>query len=362
MGHSRKSSGAHITPREMNPPEQEKVEPCTSCGKPSANSLAIEPDDMALCSSCADRLRAEEAEERFDKLFRAARVLLREGIGQEDRIIPTLALANYSCEGGSYLSVSHRFENLEEGSEAWEREADAFVSIYGSLRPVRVVDGILILERLPISVQIKRDPDTKQPKKVRLFAYAHRRPAKPEDVGSLYERTLSREDVPYGLPMLGQMSFDFWNGYLVVDVTRPTIHRGYRKAPGSRHSLRAEAAPFPTPRIVQGFYEMLLGEPEGDGFYKDLATRTRGDAPKAYNLIPACVAFCLRNTGKIQGHKEIHRLLNRHVLCETHKVLPEEGVATSESNQLWRDVNDRAKVYDPLWQVGYTLYWEGDIY
>jgi hypothetical protein len=48
VGHSSKSSGApRHTPREVNPPEQEKVEPCTSCGKPSANSLAIEPDGTA---------------------------------------------------------------------------------------------------------------------------------------------------------------------------------------------------------------------------------------------------------------------------------------------------------------------------
>ena len=346
----------------MSPPEQEKVEPCTSCGKPSVNSLAIEPDDTTLCSGCADRLRAKEAEERFDELFRAARVLLREGIDQEDRIIPTLAYAKYACEGGSYLSKRHRFEELAEGSEAWEREADTFVSIYGSLRPVRVVDGILILERLPVSVEIERDYDTKQAKEVLLFAYAHRRPAKPEHVGSLYERTLSAADVPYGESSMGEMGFAVFHGHLMIYVTRMSNFILYPKAPGSGIPVREEAAPFPAPRIVQGFYKMLLGEPEGDGFYKDLATRTRGDAPKTYNLIPACVASCLRNSGKIQGRKEIHRLLNRHVLCETHKVLPEEGVTTSESNQLWRDVKDRAKVRDPLFEVGYTLYWEGDIH
>ena len=127
----------------MGTPEREKVEPCTSCGKPSANSLAIEPHDTALCSGCANRLRAEEAEERFDTLFRAARVLLREGIGQEDRIIPTLALANYNCEEGSYPSVSHHLEKLAQDSETWEREADKFISTYRNLRWVRVVDGIL---------------------------------------------------------------------------------------------------------------------------------------------------------------------------------------------------------------------------
>jgi len=347
----------------MNPPKQEKVEPCTSCGKPSANSLANEPDDTAaLCSGCADRLRAEEAEERFDKLFRAARVLLREGIGQEDRVIPTLAYAKYACEGGSYLSKRHRFENLEEGSEAWEREADVFVSIYGSLRPVRVVDGILILERLPVSVEIERDWDTKQAKKVVLFAYAHRRPAKPEHVGSLYERTLSAADVPYGESSMGQMSFAVFHGHLMIYVTRMSNFILYPRASGSGMPVREEAVPFPTTRIVQGFYEMLLGKPSGDGHYKRLATRTRGPAPTADNLIPACVAFYLRNNGKIQSPKEIQRLLNRHVLRETHKkVLPEEGYSSSESNQLWDDVSNPTKVSNPLFDVERTLYLEGDI-
>ena len=45
-----------------------------------------------------------EAEERFDELFRAARVLLRERVGQEDRVIPTLAYAGYNCEHDLYSS------------------------------------------------------------------------------------------------------------------------------------------------------------------------------------------------------------------------------------------------------------------
>ena len=362
MGHSRKSSGPRYTPREVNQLEQEKVEPCTSCGKPSANSLAKGPDETALCSGCADRLRAEEAEERFDELFKAARALLREGEDQEDRIIPTLALANYSCEGGSYLGVrSHRIEELEEGSEAWERWADSFVSMYGSLRPVRVVDGILILERLPVSVEIKRDPDTEQAKEVRLFAYPHRQPAKPEHVGSRYERTLSAAGVPYGESDMGQMGFDFSFGHLMIYVTRQEQYYLSLKASGSGSKGGAKAVPFPTPRIVQEFYKMLLGKPSGDGFHKRLATRTRGPAPSADNLISACVAFYLRNNGKIQSRKEIHRLLNRHVLRETHKFIPEVTYPTSESNQLWRDVDNPAKVRKPLLEVERMLYLEGDI-
>ena len=160
---------------------------------------------------------------------------------------------------------------------------------------------------------------------------------------------------------MGQMGFDFSFGHLMIYVTREKRYHLYPKAPGSGMPIREEAVPFPTPRIVQGFYEMLLGKPSGDGFHKRLATRTRGPAPSADNLISACVAFYLRNNGKIQSRKEIHRLLNEHVLCETHKFIPEVTYATSESNQLWRDVNDRAKVRNPLHEVGWTLYREGDI-
>ena len=112
---------------------------------------------------------------------------------------------------------------------------------------------------------------------------------------------------------------------------------------------------------MQGFYEMLLGKPSGDGFYKRLATRTRGPAPSADNLISACVAFYLRNNGKIQSRKEIHRLLNEHVLRETHKSIPEVTYPTSESNQLWDDVNNPTKVRNPLFDVERTFHREGDI-
>ena len=151
---------------------------------------------------------------------------------------------------------------------------------------------------------------------------------------------------------MGRMSFYLFDSHLTISIERGVIYWNFR----------AEATPFPTPRIVQGFYEMLLGKPSGDGFYKHLATRTRGPAPSADNLIPACVAFYLRNSGKIQSRKEIHRLLNRHVLRETHKVLPEEGYSSSETVQLWRDVDNPAKVLKPLFDVERTLYKEGDIH
>jgi hypothetical protein len=155
---------------------------------------------------------------------------------------------------------------------------------------------------------------------------------------------------------MGSMDFDFDGTYLLMIARRKVIHWA---VPGTG-KFRADLTPFPSPRIVGGFYEMLLGKPSGDGFHKRLAPRTRGPAPSAYNLIPACVAFYLRNNGKIQSPKEIHRLLNEHVLRETHKVLP-EGDTNSESSQLWQDVNNPIKVRNPLFDVERTLYSEGDI-
>jgi hypothetical protein len=68
----------------------------------------------------------------------------------------------------------------------------------------------------------------------------------------------------------------------------------------------------------------------------------------------------LRKYGKIESRKEIHRLLNEHVLCETRKALPEEAYGSSETNQLWTDASNPAKVGNPLMDAAHTLLWEGD--
>ena len=73
--------------------------------------------------------------------------------------------------------------------------------------------------------------------------------------------------------------------------------------------------------------------------------RKSGPGWKPETLIPAIVAFFLRTYGGMDGRKEIHKLLNEHVLNPAWKVhlphlerLPEEGINTSASNQLWKNV------------------------
>jgi hypothetical protein len=354
--------------------EQEKIEPCASCGKPSTNRLVTELDITALCDRCTDRRPTEEEslpppKERFDALFRAARVLLREGIDQEDQIIPTLVFARLACKDGSYVGASPFYPKLSEDAGGWERWVDKWVSLYRSLRPVRIVDEVLILERLPISIGInyeahREHPEDERPKMIWLAAYPHRQPAKPEHVASLYEKTLKDAGVPYGEPHAGRMGFDLSESQLLITIER-WLHSRFEPNPegSSGFTLRTYATPFPTPQIVQKFYQMLLGKPSGEEFYKHLATRTRGGAPNMDNLILACVAFYLRNSGRIQHRKEIHRLLNEHVLCEKrykHKAIPEEGYTSSKASQLWRDVKDDAKVREPLKNAELTFYYEGD--
>ena len=71
------------------------------------------------------------------------------------------------------------------------------------------------------------------------------------------------------------------------------------------------------------------------------------------------MAFFLRKYGDIGSRKEIQGLLNEYILCETHKRLPDDPGDPSRTTQLWRDVNNHAKVGNPLMDAAYTLWWEG---
>jgi hypothetical protein len=310
-------------------------------------------------------------EEGFGHLFKAARVLFREGVTDEGQIFPTLAFALSIGSGRDpdrdprehdpfdHLDYDYkRLVKARESGETWGREANRFVSGYGSLRPVRIVDEILILEMLPVGITISNDWGTENPREVWITVYPRRQSPKPEDVASLYDETLSNADIPHGEFYTGGMRFGFYSGFLDITIERGTVEV---KPDKPRIFVRPKAAPFPHPRIVQEFFRMLLKAPFGDdGFYGQLGIRSRGGAPTPDNLIPACVAFFLRNAGQIEGRKEIHRLLNKHVLCEIPwRKLTEDGSSSPETIQLWRDVQDESKIGNPLRAVRRTLFWQG---
>jgi len=109
---------------------------------------------------------------------------------------------------------------------------------------------------------------------------------------------------------------------------------------------------WPPPRFVGRAAHAALQE-----FTERLVIRRRGGQKNPDNLIPAMVAYLLRNSlpvgTEVEGRKEIHRLMNRHVLCDIPwKRLPEDGYAnTAEVVQLWDNVrwieNMKTRISDP---------------
>ena len=73
--------------------------------------------------------------------------------------------------------------------------------------------------------------------------------------------------------------------------------------------------------------------------------RKSGPGWKPETLIPAIVAFFLRTYGGLVGRKEVYRLLNERVVDPARQGnvarlerLLEDGLSTSASNQLWKNV------------------------
>jgi len=167
-----------------------------------------------------------------------------------------------------------------------------------------------------------------------IAVYPHTRPASSERVADLYKRTLSAAgDSSWDSyeSRTGSMCAEYRENYLLI-----VVEHADKTVPAKYRGTEFRKPMFPLPAKVGEHYELLMGKPSGVGFARHLTTRKRGPAPEAVNMVAACVAFHLRTF--IGSPKEIHRVLNEHVLRETRKSLPEEGYSSSETNQLWRDV------------------------
>jgi hypothetical protein len=135
-----------------------KQERCASCGK--FKGLSQYPPNHAdstylFCGECIRRLEEGERlflvftsefeppsppEEGFSCLFRAARVLLREGVSDEDQILPTLVFAHEIDRGAAGGRAATTYENTGLMPHEWNT--------------VKTVDGIDILEEEPIRADI----------------------------------------------------------------------------------------------------------------------------------------------------------------------------------------------------------------
>ena len=290
-------------------------------------------DTHLLCSECLQRLAKGELlyavfaqefepskplEKGFSWLFKAARVLLREGITDEDQIISTLALAHeFDCPRPIKEDILRPIKGEEIPPEA-----------LGTFFPteqivVKEVDGVFIVERDPVSalILVQRSlpgkEDSTIPRGVLIRVRFHKKTVEPERVASVYREQLAIKGISYEGSHSASMKFDLVGNELYLAIML-------------RKEMAVSRLVFPPPRLVGEFY---------GGLMKDFGKRltTHGREFEADNLIPACVAFFLRASAGIRGRKDVHRLLNDHVFCE--KKLPEDGYAnTSEVVQLWKDV------------------------
>jgi len=157
------------------------IEPCTLCEDLVADDQARLYDLLPLCEDYARDLvlgegvkdwlefsdEALPAEQRYQELFKTARLLLKEGVDEEAQIVSTLAYANEFVPNSPFLRFSDRVSEKDrlvgawEDGESWEDESNRFIRQYASLKPVRVVDGTLSLERIPLSILIHNHPDVK---------------------------------------------------------------------------------------------------------------------------------------------------------------------------------------------------------
>lgn len=307
---------------------------------------------MVLCDSCADRIRTGETisywapaeeepspppEERFAELFKAARVLLEERIDEEDLIYPTLAYANEL--GQEILEFKEEASMLVSDWNGADRESavERFLQRHDGMAPVEVVDGAVILRWIPVDggVSMYPIPDEEIPEEVTIRILSHTRRLEPEHIASVYESILSTYEVSYGKSGNGSIDFEFTGGELLVRTFAST-ETASRIPPEHAAAIFRDRKPeFLHPRLLAAFCQTLLGSGSKDGFARFLTRRKRGENPGRVKLIPACVAFYLKEYGGLRG-KAAHRLLNKHLSGYVAK-FPEDGSSESPNNELWRD-------------------------
>jgi hypothetical protein len=388
--------------------EPEKIQNCTSCGKPGANNLAPEFDNAVLCEDCAERLQAAQAgevpswkahghwvsteepppppeppEDRFAELFKAARALFETARTAEDRnedliidedvVCPTLVFAN---EIGQNMELADAKERLvvtwndDDGGRAWREERDNFARKYKGFKPMKVVDGALLLELQPAYAVVRNYRTIDMPKEVEIRVYPRAKQASAEDVAEAYEKALSDAgllcDVSHRIHLIADGS----GGLLWLLV-------GNGEELPDEHALSVapllwqdERPRFPVPRLIGAIYEPLYGNVTEDkpGFAHHLNMRPTSESPEIHNLIPPCLAVILREYGWLKW-AEVYDLLNQYVLGDYHPrgKIPDAshdplgGVADLESRKQYdsrtRQLRDQVKSLELKSRLPLLAHW-----
>ena len=176
---------------------------CAWCGK------YWEPLDyrglFPRCEGCSDdrthnrralflaRGNEEPPEVQFAGVFEAARMLLEDG-ADEDRVFPTLAWAGLEVRdgGGKRAELRASLAKASGNPEEWERLTRDLSERTGRIRPIEVVGGVLVLDRVPVVVKVWEGPKPE----VWIEVMPRSRPATPVEVASLYEQTMREQGLP----------------------------------------------------------------------------------------------------------------------------------------------------------------------
>lgn len=305
---------------------------CAECGGRAEGDLFLYPTEQALagaetaslCALCFSHKEdhtghivvtrmhaghpAESPGERFAALFKAARVLLREQIGDEDKIIPTLRLAH---------------------KRGWRAPRIQ----YGTVRVVQVVEDVPILERVGVTARGRRSLLTDVLTHFAITLWPRSKKVSAKEIAGAYEKALKAEGVEWGKTG-GRITYDLnqVRGYYVL----LTVER----SPFSK--MREEA--WPSPSLVGKVAFAALEE-----FSERLVIRRTGPQMSAENAILAMAAYLMKTSlprgTEIERPKEINQLLNEHVLRQIpSQVELAEGWASSRSNQVWRGVDKITEV------------------
>lgn len=306
-------------------------------------------------------------------------MLLREGVSEEEIMFPTIAFAaaggaasawrellatawSGECRRSSLSDLAGGLYDYLTGPpwvkewlsaaevNCWSFISNEFMDYYAVL-PLAVVDGVVLLLREPVQVGfLYESQDAELPCETTLSILQGPKRPPPELVAKTYRSALSKDGIPWSEEYLWPTKTEHRvsEGLLVISVypgspPRPQVRFNSKpvkvdnvedllKPGASSLPEQVEKLAFPPPEWVEHYYAAVLKMGES----REIRGRP-GPAPDPNHFIPACVAWFLSSL--VGGRKEVHRLLNKHVLHILAKELPEEGFSTSETNRLWRDAN-----------------------
>ena len=291
---------------------------CSGCLRPTNEPVEIDGD--RFCRSC-------------DNVFFAAMVLWAERISAESEVIPTLVCARK-------VGFDHQHDVFTP---------DPMLARLSALRVVkRVRGGVPIVRVLPLTGNGETHRGTRVLKRVHLQVLSKN--VKPVRVGAEYERVVTEHGATWERNNHGRFAYEV----LVGPLLQLSIGAGPNVTPQRVEGLggdlsRHPAWHFPSPHLVANVYKAILTSAQYDDsltFKLALDLYGKPNAKSPERIIPAFVAWHLGaqkgpHAGETVSPKErlrVARLLNKHLLDESHGLrrIPEDSQCSGD--RVWSDV------------------------